>query len=79
LQVGVAFTAPPAATGDQGQVRRAAEALEALRTLLSIDPAGTLRTERFFGDEHLREAVEAFEAAYEVLTTTLKPHASRLP
>jgi hypothetical protein len=77
-QVGVAFTAPPAATGNPGQTRRAAEALEALRTLSSIDPAGILRTERFFGDEHLRKAVEAFEAAYEVLTTTLKPHASRL-
>ena len=79
LEAGVEFTAPPAATFDQGRVRSATEALEALQTLSLTDPAGILRTGRFFGDEHLRNAVEAFETAYELLTTTLRPHASRLP
>ena len=77
LELGVQFTAPPDPSGDEGQVRRAAEALHGL----SIDPAtgsvAILRAERFLGDEHLRDAVEVFEQARERLIAVLRPHAAR--
>ena len=76
-QIGLRFAGPVEASGDEGHARRAFQALQALQ---SADPAGcleTLRAERFFGDEGLRQAAEAAEAAHARLVGMLQPHAAR--
>ena len=75
MEIGLAFTGRVIASGDEGRIRRAGAALEAAH---ATDPTGwlqILRAERFFGDETLRQAAEAAEAAYMRLEATLRPHA----
>lgn len=76
-EIGLEFTGGLEASGDEGSIRRASAALEAVQ---AADPncwMQILRAERFFGDEPLHQAAEAAEAAHLRLQAALKPHTSR--
>ena len=76
-QLGLRFAGPAEASGDQGHARRAFQALQALQAAAPAGCTEILRAERFFGDEELRQAVEAAEAAHARLAEVLRPHAAR--
>jgi PilZ domain len=78
-EMGLEFTGAAVASGDEGQVRHARAAMEAV---VVADPSGwmkTLRAERFFGDETLHQAAEAAEAAHQRLAAALRHHAFKAP
>jgi PilZ domain len=77
--MGLEFIGLSVADGNEGQLRQAAAAMQAV---LVADPSGwlrILRAERYFGDETLRRAAEAAEAAHKRLAAALQPHAVRRP
>ncbi|MBP0446817.1 PilZ domain-containing protein [Roseomonas sp. SSH11] len=72
--MGLQFTGPVMASGDEGHLRRAHQAMEALRAARGMGWLEILRAERHFGDEALREAAHALEAAHQQLEAALMPH-----
>jgi hypothetical protein len=79
LEVGLEFTAAPSAAGNEGDARRAFEALAGLKTSITAHWLEIVRAERYFGDEALRQAAEAVETAHAQLKTRLQLHAFRTP
>jgi hypothetical protein len=79
LDVGLEFTAASSATGNEGQARRAAEALESLTASTEAKWLAIVRAERYFGDEALHQAVEAVEIAHEQLKAKLRLHIPKTP
>jgi len=77
MDVGLEFTRAVIASGDEGRIRRAWAALEAVQAADPFAWLGILRAERFFGDETLHRAAEAAEAAHMRLEAALRPHAVR--
>jgi hypothetical protein len=77
-EIGLLFTGPAAASGDEGHFRRARDALQALQAAAATGWLDILRAERFFGDEMLHQVAEAAEAAHLRLAEVLRPHASRV-
>lgn len=77
MDVGLEFTRAATARGDEGRIRRAWAALEAIQAADPFAWLGILRAERFFGDETLHQAAEAAEAAHMRLEAALRPHAVR--
>jgi len=79
MNIGLEFTGAAIASGDEGRIRRAWAALEAVQAADPVAWFEILRAERFFGDETLHRAAEAAEAAHMRLEAALRPHAVRTP
>lgn len=79
LEMGLEFIGRIGVSHDEGRIRRAWAALEAVQAADPIAWLEILRAERFFGDETLHRAAEAAEAAHMRLDAALRPHAVRVP
>jgi hypothetical protein len=77
-EVGLEFTGRVGASGDQGHIRRAWAALQAVQVADPVSWLQILQAERFFGDETLHQAAKAAEAAHMRLEAALRPHAVRM-
>jgi hypothetical protein len=77
-ELGLEFTGRIGASGDEGRIRRAWAALEAVQAADPVSWLQILRAERFFGDEMLHQAAKTAEAAHMRLEAALRPHAVRM-
>jgi hypothetical protein len=76
-ELGLEFIGRVGASGDEGRIRRAWAALEAVQAADPVSWLQILQAERFFGDETLHQAAKAAEAAHMRLEAALRPHAVR--
>ena len=76
-EVGLEFDGPAVASNDAGSGRAAVEALGALRSVDLAKCYDILLTERFFGNENLRQAADAARTACFTLETILRQHAAK--
>lgn len=77
-ELGLEFTGRVGASGDEGRIRRAWAALEAVQVADPVSWLQILQAERFFGDETLHQAAKAAEAGHMRLEAALRPHAVRM-
>lgn len=76
-ELGLEFTGRVGASGDEGRIRRAWAALEAVQAADPVSWLQILQAERFFGGETLHQAAKAAEAAHMRLEAALRLHAVR--